>query len=93
MDEAKEEYMRGMKINYDYLDTLDVKSYVEKCCADVSQIMYHMEKELDDSPDLPPELDGCIFNYINTEEFANYLSNRYGYKISVRITYQYFVNE
>lgn len=76
------------KLNKEYLDTLDLDKYVN-VSNDVQTIIDLIERDYDDKKFLPPELEGCIFNHLGTEDIAYYLADRYGKHVHEQVIYQY----
>ena len=68
-------YEEEMELQYKVLDQFDFIPYLESYTT-VEGLMFAFEYECDLNL-LPPEFQNCVFNYINTEDFANYLANRY----------------
>lgn len=79
---------REVELNKKYLDTLDLSSYISQS-NDVLTIIDLIEKDYDDSDDLPVELEGCIFNYLGNEDVVYYLADRYGLHVHEQIIYKY----
>ena len=79
---------REVELNKKYLDTLDLSSYLSQS-NDVLTIIDLIEKDYDDSDDLPVELECCIFNYLGNEDVAYYLADRYGLHVHEQIIYKY----
>ena len=65
------------KSNEEFLDTLDLKKYVEKSIY-VDEIISAIEENYEDSDILPKEFGGCIFCNMDQYEVAEYLAARYG---------------
>jgi len=68
-------YEEEMKRQYEVLDQFDFTPYLEFYTT-VEELMFAFEYECDLSL-LPPDFQNCVFNYMNTEDFANYLASRY----------------
>lgn len=79
---------REEELNKKYLDTLDLSGYLSKS-NDVLTIIDLIEKDYDDSDDLPVELEGCIFNFLGNEDVAYYLADRYGLHVHEQVIYKY----
>lgn len=71
------EWEKGKKHNEEFLDTLDLKKYVEKSIY-VDEIISAIEEDYEDSDVLPDDLGGCIFCWMDQYEVAEYLAARYG---------------
>lgn len=72
--------------NIRYLDSLNLDRFVE-VSNDVGTIMGAIQEVFDDSPGLPAELQGCVFNCLGEEEFAYYLGKRYGKPVQEEVRY------
>lgn len=70
------EWEQGKRRNEEFLDTLDLKKYVEKSIY-VDEIISVIEEDYDDSDILPKEFGGCVFNWMDQYEVAKYLAYRY----------------
>lgn len=70
------EWENGKKRNEEFLDTLDLKKYVEKSIY-VDEIISAIEEDYEDSDVLPKEFGGCVFNCMDEYEVAKYLAHRY----------------
>ena len=68
-------YEEEMELQYKILDQFDFIPYLE-LYDDIDDLMYNFEYECDLIL-LPPEFEQCVFNFINTEEFVDYLTKRY----------------
>ena len=76
------------KLNKEYLDTLDLNKYIAQS-KDIQTIIDAIENDYDESDNLPDELEGCIFNYLGTEDIAYYLADRYGLHVYEEVVYKY----
>lgn len=76
------------ELNKKYLDSLDLSNYISQS-NDVQTIIDLIEKDYDDNENLPVELEGCIFNFLGTEDIAYYLADRYGLHVNEQIIYKY----
>lgn len=76
------------EFNKKYLDSLDLSNYLSQS-NDVLTIINLIEKDYDDSDDLPVELEGCIFNFLGNEDVAYYLADRYKLHVHEQIIYKY----
>ena len=79
---------REEELNKKYLDSLDLSSYLSQS-NDALTIIDLIEKDYDDSDDLPVELEGCIFNFLGNEDVVYYLADRYGLHVNEQVTYKY----
>lgn len=71
------EWEQGVKRNEEFLDTLDLKKYIEKSIY-VDRIIEAIEEDYEDSDILPEDFGGCIFCDMDRYEVAKYLAARYG---------------
>lgn len=81
-------FLSEEELNEKYLDTLDLSDYISKS-NDVKTIIDLIEKDYNDSDQLPPELEGCIFNFLCMEEVAYYLAGRYNLRVNEQVIYKY----
>ena len=72
----KYNWQQCVKRNEEFLDTLDLKKYVEKSIY-VDRIIEAIEEDYDDSDVLPDDFSGCVFNWMDQYEVAKYLATRY----------------
>lgn len=72
-----QEWKNAERRNEEFLDTLDLKKYVEKSIY-VDEIISSIEEDYDDSDVLPKEFGGCVFNWMDQYEVAEYLAAKYG---------------
>ena len=82
------EYRELERLNKEYLDTLNLEKYIN-ISNDVQTIIDMIENDYDDKDCLPSELEGCIFNYLGTEDIAYYLADRYGKYVNEQVIYKY----
>lgn len=74
-------YEEEMKRQYDILDQYDFLPYLE-IYDDVDELMYNFEYECN-TDGLPEDFQKCVFNYCSTEDFIEYLHQRYPeYKVN-----------
>lgn len=90
-----EEYDKGMRANYAALDKIDIEKYLtNRPFNKLRDIMDEIETDYDDTELTNNEdLEGCIFNWLVEEEFADYLEKRYTGRFKsneVVITYKEF---
>ena len=71
------EWEQGKRRNEEFLNTLDLKKYVEKSIY-VDEIISTIEEDYEDSDILPSDFEGYIFNWMDQYEVAEYLALRYG---------------
>ena len=77
VDMKLQEWKNVEKRNEEFLDTLDLKKYVEKSIY-VDEIISAIEEDYDDSDVLPDDFCGCIFCWMDQYEVTKYLAARYG---------------
>lgn len=71
------------QISCEYLDQLDWAKYLEKG-VDIHDIMEEIENDTNNLPVMPKEFNGHVFNFINEDEFCDYLEKRGLCKIMVK---------
>ena len=91
-----DEYDKGIEANYAALDKIDLEKYLTNRTVNrVDYIMDDIEHDYDNTELTNNEdLQGCIFNWLNEEEFSEYLKKRYGDRFNYRetvITYNTFI--
>lgn len=85
-------YENKMKITKDFYDTIDFKKFMS---ADyrisTRSLMDCIEEYYDEShPELlPEELNGSFFNYMDEQDFALYLKERYGFGLIENTVIEY----
>ena len=88
----KERYIRYMgeegQRQIDFLDSVDLLPFFKNCGKGVKlrEIVRDIEDIYDYGPmrdKIPPELNGCIFECMSEEEFADYLKERYPDKFNI----------
>ena len=74
------EMKAGLEINQRFLDRIDFTPYFESC-ASVSEVCQEL---INHNPfpihDMPLELQGCMFNFMDEYQIIQYLQKRYGDK-------------
>lgn len=90
----KKDWELGEQLNYNILDKLDLKPYIHQGDSiynimeniedniNIENLEYEIQIMLDD-----PLMQRDIFNWISTEEFMDYLHERYGVMFEERIEY------
>ena len=89
-------YERYLKENVKYLDSLDLSEFIPKSgiVADVQPIIGAIEEKYNGSPDMPKELQGFVFDWMDDEEVAEYLAHRYGLRVmETEVTKFFLYNE
>lgn len=85
------EIERTMKLNQDYLDTLDLEPFLHK-----GQELYYIVEEISEKfandPNMPEELEGEVFNFLSDYEVGEYLAERYGVKVREDIEVRYYLD-
>lgn len=71
----KRSYQDELQAQYEVLDKYDFIPYLD-LYDDINDLMFNFEYECDVTI-LPAEFQNCVFNFITTEEFVEYLSKRY----------------
>lgn len=88
-------YEEMIKISEDFYNTIDFTEFIHISFRkiNVRDLMNCLEEYYDIShPNLlPVEFEGCFFNFVNEDEFAEYLSKRYGYKIVTEVIEKYWL--
>lgn len=84
-----EDFNKGYKENIAFLDSLFLLPYVYKY-DEITEMMDAIKHDSCIQLLLQDRLDGCVFNYLNAEDFANYLNKRYNvnYKEELEIKYR-----
>lgn len=85
------EIERTIKVNMDYLDTLDLQPFLRQG-QELYNIMGDIESEFMDDPNMPEELHGEVCNFLSEYEFGEYLTQRYGVKIREEVEVRYYLN-
>lgn len=93
---SEEEYREeGINIIENFYNTIDFTKFInnDSYKIDIRDLMSSLEEYYDlRHPELlPPEFQGCFFNFINEDEFAEYLKKRYGYKITTETIERYWL--
>lgn len=66
---------KGFQINTEFLDSIDFTPYFEWISI-LSRLMEAIEVDYRNK-EMPPELEGEVFNYYSEEYFKDYLQKRY----------------
>lgn len=78
-----------------FYDTIDFTKFInnDSYRINVRDLMNCLEEYYDlRHPELlPAEFQGYFFNFINEDEFAEYLKKRYGYKIATETIERYWL--
>ena len=88
-------YEEMMKISEDFYNTIDFTKFIHINFGkiDVKDLMNCLEEYYNIShPNLlPVEFKGFFFNFVNENEFAEYLSKRYDYKVETEVIEKYWL--
>ena len=68
-------YKEEMRRQYEVLDQYDFTPYLE-IYNDLDLLMFNFEYECN-TDNLPEDFQNCVFNYCSTEDFIEYLNQRY----------------
>ena len=68
-------YKEEIQRQYEILDQYDFTPYLE-IYTDLDQLMHVFEYECS-IENLPEDFENCVFNYCSTEDFIEYLRQRY----------------
>ena len=71
----KSKYLGELEQQKAILDTYDFEPYLQRYRY-LDELMFNFEYEVDNTV-LPDNFEGCVFNFISSDEFAEYLANRY----------------
>lgn len=72
---------KEFQINKEFLDTIDFMPFLKETQV-LSALMAAVESYVFfNHKDMPPELEGEVFNYYSEEEFKDYLEKRYSKKV------------
>lgn len=75
------DFKKGFQINTEFLDTIDFIPFLKETQV-LSVLMAAVESYVFfNHKDMPPELEGEVFNYYSEEEFKDYLEKRYEKKV------------
>lgn len=89
------ESLKLMELSYKFYDTIDFKQFINEKEMLVRELMNKLEEYYDiNHPELlPEELEGCFFNVICEDEFAEYLAKRYGFKTRYEVIEKYYITQ
>ena len=75
------DFSKNFQINKEFLDTIDFIPFLKETQV-LSALMAAVESYVFfNHKNMPPELEGEVFNYYNEEEFKDYLEKRYEKKV------------
>lgn len=84
------EIERTMKVNTDYLDTLDLTPYLQQG-QELYNVMSAIQDDFNDDPNMPAEMCGEPFEFLSEYEFGEYLNQRYGLTIREEVEVRYYL--
>ena len=87
-------YKEEMELTWKFFDTIDFEQFIsDDKQISVDDLMDSLEEYYDKAhPDqLPPEFQGCLFNFVNDTEFTDYLHKRYGFPIVQEVVERYYL--
>lgn len=75
--------------NIEFLDTINVRGYLQ-AGKDLYDIVDEIERDYNKTVSDDPILQGCVFNCMSTDEFADYITERFGIRVNeeVKVTYR-----
>lgn len=79
---------KSMKTTFRLLDTVDILELIGEGEIEIYNLMKKLEENLKNEVDKHEELEGCLFDVVNEEEFVEYLEKRYPKKIRNREIYK-----
>lgn len=85
-------YKEQIRINEEFLDTLDLSKYLEKY-EYVDDMYSAISDDYDDTDLLPKDFEGCIFNFMDDYEFARYLAKRYNLSLNEYYVSRYYLTK
>jgi hypothetical protein len=75
------DFSKNFQINKEFLDTIDFIPFLKETQV-LSALMAAVESYVFfNHKDMPPELEGEVFDYYSEEEFKDYLEKRYEKKV------------
>lgn len=69
-------FIESQEYNRQFLDSLPIDEYLEYG-IDLRELMDELKERYESLTENDPVLEGCLFNYLAVDEFADYLRNRY----------------
>lgn len=87
----EDRYEKTMEATFSILDGTDIEAVAgtRKGEWEVSELMRKLESMTRDEVAGHPELEGCLFNFVNEDEFVEYLEKRYDNVCSTEVTTNY----
>lgn len=87
-----QDFKKGFQINKKFLDTIDFVPFLKEAPS-LSVLRTAIEIYcFSNHINLPPELEGEVFNYYNDKEFKKYLEKRYQEYISIYPVNDYIID-
>lgn len=80
----EDELEKSMSTTFRLLDTVDILLLIGEGEIEVYNLMEKLKDHLKNEVDKYEELEGCLFNAVNEEEFIEYLDKRYPKRIRNR---------
>lgn len=87
----EDRHEKTMEATFSILDGTDIEAVAgtRKGEWEVSELMRRLESMTRDEVAGHPELEGCLFNFVNEDEFVRYLEKRYDNVCSTEVTTNY----
>ena len=83
-------YREAVELNEKFLDTLDLDKYIKEY-EFVDDMFSAISDDYDDSDILPKEFEGCVFNFMDDYELAEYLAKRYNLDLREQFISRYYL--
>lgn len=83
-----EEIDRVMKETKKFLDTIDIRKYLYDG-KDLYDVIDEIEDDYEEAVRDNPIFQGYVFNWMSTDEFGDYITERYGIQINEEVTIRY----
>jgi len=85
-------YKEQLRINEEFLDTLDLSKYIEKY-EYVDDMHSAISDDYDNSEELPEIFEGCVLNFMDDYELAEYLAKRYDLRLEEYFVSRYYLTK
>ena len=82
---------KSMTTTFRLLNTVDILELIGEGEIEVYNLMNKLEENLKNEVNKYEELEGCLFDAVNEEEFVEYLEKRYLKKIRNREIYKNYL--
>lgn len=93
----KLKYDEMMRISKEFYDTVDFMKFISECYGEISvrDLMNCVEEYYDYHNEnlIPEEFQGCFFNFMNEDEFSEYLKDRYGFQVRHEVIERYYISK